>query len=204
MQEQSLEISVRALKGVGDVRAKALEKMGLFTAGDLLYHFPRAYQNRGDIRLLSTAPIGERCAFLLTVASEPKASRVKNHMTLTKLRAFDESGSIEVVFFNQPYVKDIFHVGMTFRFWGAITFAGKRRQLSSPIYEEYTEGKLLPDFIPVYSTTEGVPQKVLSGLIDQAIRTSRFLTGARPRKGRASHASFCNSHHSRTDRQSIA
>lgn len=169
MQDQSALRSIRTLKGVGDVRAKALERMGLSTVGDLLYHFPRAYQNRGDIRLLSDAPIGERCAFLLTVASEPQASRVKNHMTLTKLRAFDESGSIEIVFFNQPYVKDVFHVGMTFRFFGALTVSGKRRQLSSPLYEECREAQALPDFIPVYPTTEGVSQKVLSGLIDQAI-----------------------------------
>ncbi len=169
MEEQSTAKSIRTLKGVGDVRARALEKMGIFTLGDLLYHFPRAYQNRGDIRLIANAPIGERCAFLLTVASEPQASRVKNRMTLIKFRAFDESGSIEIVFFNQPYVKDIFHVGMTFRFWGALTIAAKRRQLASPIYEESVEGEPLPGFIPVYSTTEGVSQKVLAGLIDQAI-----------------------------------
>ena len=57
-----LSKSIRQLKGVGDVRAKALEKMGLCTLADLLFHFPRAYQNRGDLRLLSEAAIGERAA----------------------------------------------------------------------------------------------------------------------------------------------
>ncbi len=168
--ENAVSKSIRALKGVGDVRARALEKMGLNTLGDLLRHYPRAYQNRGDIRLLSNAPFGERHAFLLTVATEPKASRVKGRMTLIKLRAFDESGSVEIVYFNQPYIKDVFHVGMTFRFWGALTVNGKKRQLPSPIYEEYTEGVYLPDFIPVYSTTEGISQKVIASLVDQAIR----------------------------------
>ncbi len=164
-----LNTDIRKLKGVGDARAKALERLGLFTVGDLLRHFPRAYQNRGAIRSLRDAPIGERAAFLLTVASEPISTRIQNRITVTKLRVFDESSSIEAVFFNQPYLKDVFHVGMTFRFWGAVTLSGKRRQLASPLYEKYTEGEVLPDFIPVYPTTDGVTQKLMAALTEQAL-----------------------------------
>ena len=164
-----LDKSIRTLKGVGDARLKALSRLGLSTVRDLLLHFPRAYQNRGLIRRLAEAPIGERAAFLLTVASEPISTRIKNRITVTKLRVFDESGSIEAVFFNQPYLRDVFHVGMTFRFWGTVTVSGKRRQLASPLYEKYTEGEVLPDFIPVYPIAEGLTQKLMTALTDQAL-----------------------------------
>ena len=164
-----LNKSISILKGVGDARRTALERLGLYTIGDLLLHFPRAYQNRGAISLLKNAPIGERAAFLLTVATDPISTRIKNRITVTKLRAFDDSGSIEVVFFNQPYLREVFHVGMTFRFWGAVTLSGKRRQLSSPLYEAYRDGEVLPDFIPVYPTTDGLSQKIITGLVEQAL-----------------------------------
>ena len=164
-----LSTGIRSLKGVGETRAKALERLGLFTVGDLLHHYPRAYQNRGAIRALADAPIGEKAAFLLTVASEPISTRIKGRITVTKLRLFDESGSIEAVFFNQPYLRDVFHVGMTFRFWGAVTISGKRRQLASPLYEKYSENDILPDFIPIYPTTEGLTQKLMTALTEQAL-----------------------------------
>ena len=52
--------SVRDLKGVGPAKAAAYEKMGIYTKEDLLYHFPRAYENRGDIKLLDKCIPGDK------------------------------------------------------------------------------------------------------------------------------------------------
>ena len=92
---------ITVLRGVGAVRAKAYAKLGIFTVKDLLFHYPRAYENRGDVRLLATAAEGEKQALLLTVASEPRVARIRRGMNLLKFRAYDESGTCEITYFNQ-------------------------------------------------------------------------------------------------------
>lgn len=160
--------SVRNLKGVGTVRAAALEKLGIRTVRDLLYDFPRAYENRGNIRTLSEGTDGVKSAFLLTVGTAPKTVRLRSHMTLTKFKAFDDSGSIDVVFYNQEYVRQIFSPGDTVRFWGKLNFS-RGWTLSSPEYEIVQGGKSLPEFISSYSLSSGVNRKFIEGLISSAL-----------------------------------
>ena len=112
---------VSVLSGVGPTRAAAYAKAGVTTLTELLYHIPRSYENRGDIRLLSESYTGGgKSALVLTIATEPRAAKLRGRMTVVKLRAFDESGTCELTFFNQPYIKDQAHKGMTFRFFGKI------------------------------------------------------------------------------------
>ncbi len=166
----SLSTSVTELKGVGRSRAEQLAKLKIYTLRDLLYYFPRAYENRGDITLLGKHDTETAHSYILTVASSVSSAMVKKGMTISKFRAFDESGSCEIVFFNSPFVKDIFHVGETFRFYGKTSFSKIRRlTLASPKYEPVIEGVELPDFMPVYSLTEGITSKFIEKLIKNVI-----------------------------------
>ncbi len=164
----SLYDSVRLLPNVGEVRAAALEKMGVHTVRDLLMCFPRSYENRGNIRRLTEGTDGIKSAFLLTVGTAPRTVRLRGRMTLTKFRAFDDSGTVDVVFYNQDYVRQVFSVGAVFRFWGTLHYS-KTWTLSSPAYEPYREGEVLPDYIPLYSLTNGITRKVMESLIDAAL-----------------------------------
>ncbi len=164
-----LESSVSILSGIGETRAKALNRMGIFTLRDLIYHIPRAYENRGNVKLLKDALDGEPCAFVLTVATDPKNAITKKRMTITKFRAFDESGTVDVVFFNQGYIKDVFTRGAEFRFWGRLTYQNKKWQLTSPEFESIIPNKPLPDFIPVYPLTEGINGKLMNKAVSQAL-----------------------------------
>ncbi|MBO6020396.1 MAG: ATP-dependent DNA helicase RecG [Clostridia bacterium] len=161
--------SVRVLRGVGETRAKTLEKAGIVTVLDVVRHFPRAYQDRGDVRRLSDGRDGQKHSFHLTVATTPSTARLRSRMTLTKFRVFDETGSAEAVFFNQPYLREVFHVGDVFRFYGSLSFSKNKCQLSSPAYEPAEEGAALPDYFPVYSLPDGVSQKVFRGMVEAAL-----------------------------------
>ena len=66
-----LSTPIGALSGVGKKRCEAFYNMGIYCVEDLLYHFPRAYQNRGDILPLAMTPDGTVGAFVLTVATKP-------------------------------------------------------------------------------------------------------------------------------------
>lgn len=161
---------VSELSGVGKTRKEQLNKLGIFTVKDLLFHFPRSYENRGAISLLSEAEPDVSAAFILTVGSEVKTVMLKRGLTVSKFRAFDESGALEVVFFNSPYIKEVFHTGSEFRFYGKLTVSKKAFQLVNPKYEPYVDGIPLPDFVPIYSLTEGISSKLIDKLISSAIK----------------------------------
>lgn len=169
MAKLTAKTPVSALNGVGKVRAAQLEKLGISTVGDLIYFFPRAYEKRGDLRPLSRYDGERQCAYLLTVATEVKTANIRRGLSISKFRAFDESGSVEITFFNSPYVKDVFHIGSTFRFWGKVTAQKKKLQMANPKYEPYVELMPLPDFVPIYPLTDGLSSKQIDKLIKSAI-----------------------------------
>ena len=170
---------VTALRGVGQAKAKALERAGIRTVRDLIYYYPRAYQNRGEIMTVGDAAQRLRAdgtcppsAFILTVSAPPKVSMIRRGMTIIKLRAFDDTGVVELTYFNQPFLKDVFHTGMMFRFWGRPTLEAGRVKLSSPIYEMYSPETVLPPIVPVYPLSQGLSQKFISGLVKEALKVA--------------------------------
>ena len=157
--------SISTLRGVGPAKAAAYERLGIKTTTDLLYHFPRSYENRGDVHLLSEAPADARTAVILTVGSEPRSARIRGRMTLLKFRAFDESGVCEITYFNQDYLKHVFTLGSTFRFYGKVQRTARRFAMTSPEAEPFDESTPLPDLLPVYRLSEGLsPKQVISNV----------------------------------------
>ena len=170
------EQSVTALYGVGKARESAYARLGVHTVGDLLEHYPRAYENRGDTRLLADAPVDGRCSVILTVATQPRVHTIRRGMSLLKFRAYDESGSCEITFFNQNYHKDAFPLGATFRFYGKVERTGQRFAMNSPAFEEIapdSDGSELSPLFPVYPLTEGLSQKQIASNIAMALRLSQ-------------------------------
>ena len=170
------EQSVTTLYGVGKARESAYARLGVRTVGELLEHYPRAYENRGDTRLLADAPVEGRCSVLLTVATQPRVHTIRRGMSLLKFRAYDESGSCEITFFNQNYHKDAFVLGATFRFYGKVERAGQRFAMNSPAFEEIApdgDGSELSPLFPVYPLTEGLSQKQIAANIAMALRLSQ-------------------------------
>ncbi len=175
--------SVKNLKGVGPAKATAYEKLGIRTTKDLLYHFPRSYENRGDICTLADAPEDARCALVLTVGTEPRSARIRGRMTLLKFRAYDESGTCEITFFNQDYLKHRFLLGSTFRFWGKVQKTGKNKKtykMLSPESEEWREDQPLPDLSPVYRLSEGLSPKLIGQNMEEVLASTATMTDPLP------------------------
>ena len=100
------ESPLTVLNGVGAVRAKAYSKLGIDVVGDLLFHFPRSYENRGDIKKLEECDGASKCDVILNVATAPKIARIRRGMSLLKFKAYDESGMCEITYFNQDYLEE--------------------------------------------------------------------------------------------------
>ncbi|MBQ5833750.1 MAG: ATP-dependent DNA helicase RecG [Clostridia bacterium] len=153
---------ITVLQGVGAAKAAAYERLGIRTLGDLLLHYPRAYENRGDIRPLAQTHPDGKSAVLLTVASEPRTVRLRSRKSFLKLRAFDESGSCEIVYFNQDYLKSKFPVGSVYRFYGKVERVGKGYRMSAPAAEAWATGIPLPPYRAVYRMTDGLSQNQIA------------------------------------------
>ena len=170
MAKYKLSDSVTVLNGCGPKKAEALARLGIFTVGELLRHYPRGYQNRGDVRNIDEAVNGETASFVLTVGTQPSTARLRGGKNMTKCRGFDESGSCTLVYFNQPFIKDTLRVGETFRFW-AKAMRGKKGglELYPSATERVTEFRPLRGFFPLYPLAAGLTQKVVSTLIETAL-----------------------------------
>ena len=72
----NMQTDIRALYGVGAARAAAYARLGVRSVGDLLLHYPRRYENRGDVKLLADTLPDEKSAVVLTVASEPRSAQL--------------------------------------------------------------------------------------------------------------------------------
>ncbi len=160
---------INVLSGVGATRQNQLNRLGITTVRDLIYFFPRAYERRGDVGLLSETVFDAPQSYILTVGGEPKSANIRRGLTITKFRAFDESGACEIVFFNSPFVKGVFHVGSVFRFYGKPVYSKGRIQLINPKYEPIIPDRPLPSFVPIYQLTEGISSKFIDKLIKTAL-----------------------------------
>lgn len=162
---------VTMLKGIGEKRANSLSKSGLLTLGDLCAFYPRSYENRKNIMSLARAVVLESpVSFILTVGTVPTLARIRKNMNILKFRAFDETGTIDIVFFNSPFLKTVFAPGMQFRFYGRLTVSKtKRVQLVAPKFEEYTDGAVLPDMVPIYRVPDGFSQKSIASTVKTAL-----------------------------------
>lgn len=165
-----LETSIQSLKGVGQQRAAAFEKLGIRRLGDLLCFFPRTYEDRSHALPISALSPGEAVSFRAMVAEEPSLNRVRKGMELVKLRVVDDSGSLEVIFFNQSFVRTQLQRGQVYRFYGKLNAEGNRRSMTNPIFEhEDAPPKLTGKIVPIYPLSAGLSQKILLSAVRKAL-----------------------------------
>jgi len=163
----TIDDDVRYVKGVGPSVAEKLSRLGIEKAGDLLYYFPRDYEDRRSIAALKEAKNGQRATFRVTVTGQSTFYyRGKHH---PKISVKDKSGSANLYCFNRPFLTNILKPGVTFyltgvpsRKYGAPTFAQFDYELDTGAYE--------PAILPVYRLTTGLSQKTLRKLTEFALK----------------------------------
>lgn len=164
-----LNTDVRYIKGIGEQRAKALGKLGIRTLQDLVSYFPRRYEDRTQTKSISELEPGETAGVAAMVAAAPTVSRVRQGMDLVKLRAVDETGALDVTFFNQTWLRTSLHVGDTYIFYGKAEGTQRRRQMTNPIVEPEGRRESTGRIVPIYPLTAGVSQLILSRSIRQGL-----------------------------------
>ncbi|MGN0967840.1 MAG: ATP-dependent DNA helicase RecG, partial [Oscillospiraceae bacterium] len=164
-----LDTPIGEFPGVGQVRQRALEKLGLHTAEDLLRHFPRDYEDRTRLCTIASAPEGESVCMRAMVAETPRLSRIRKGLEITKVKVVDDFTSMTVTFFNQSYVKDALRPGESYIFYGKAEGYGRARQMTNPVFEREGAERFTGRIMPVYSLTHGVSNNLLAGLTQRAL-----------------------------------
>ena len=165
-----LNTDVRYIKGIGEKKAQALAKLGVFSLYDLVSYFPRKYEDRSTVMPIALTRGGESVCIEALVADTPRLTRVRRGLELVKLRAVDESGSVDIMFFNQPYAKDNLIRGESYMFFGKIEAAGMRRSMVNPVYEKSTgRGTVTGRIIPIYRVCNGLNQRTMLQAVRQGL-----------------------------------
>ena len=161
MAGYSLTDPVTVLPGVGPKRADALAKLGITRLGDFADHFPRSYQDRTRFADIGCTEPGDLVCVRAVVGTAPATASIRRGLSLTKCRVFDETGSLSLVFFNSPYVKNQLILGAEYVFYGRIELQGRTRVMKNPEFEALDKGAVTGRILPVYPMTEGITKGVM-------------------------------------------
>ena len=165
----ALNTDIRYIKGVGEARAKALAKLGVTDLRSLLSYFPRAYEDRRACKKIAGLVPGEMSCVCAVVAGEAKLSRIRKGLDLVKLCVVDESGTLELTYFNQSYLKNTFHTGETYVFYGRAEGTPRRLQMTNPLFEREGAHQITGRIMPIYPLTAGVSQSMLYKAVEQGL-----------------------------------
>ena len=102
--------SAQFVKGVGPKKIKILNRLNIQTIEDLLYHFPRRYEDRTHLKTISRLEIGKHETIKAKVLAKG-LRKTRKGLSLTEVAFGDKTGKIICVWFNQPYIKDLFKIG---------------------------------------------------------------------------------------------
>ena len=114
-----MNCSIRQLKGIGPRKEALFAKLGISTITDILQYFPKEYEDHSHMQQIADVTLPTPIPVLIcgTVRSIQEI-RPRRGMTLLKVTVSDASGAVELVWFNQPFKKKLFHQGMTITAFG--------------------------------------------------------------------------------------
>ena len=155
--------------GVGEARAKRLEKLGLTAAGDLLCWYPRDYEDRRRVYTIREAPLEGRVCVAAMAAEHPRLSRIRTGLELVQVKVVDHTGALHLTFFNQSYMERAIRAGEEYIFYGAVEEQGRRRTMVNPVFERTDRQSFTGCIMPIYRLTAGISNHLLASLTRQAL-----------------------------------
>ncbi len=161
---------------IGGKFADVLEFLGILTVKDLLYHFPVRFEDSSEIKNISDLNANEKITVKAEII-EIKSLRLRGRRSIQKAILQDETGQVEGVWFNQPYLTTNLKQNNWYLFRGKLNPKSYRPQISSPEYEKLHEEEVddlrafsdnnvhLGRLTPIYPLTEGISNKWLRSRI---------------------------------------
>lgn len=162
--------SIRYLKGIGEKRAELFQKLGISTVEDLLYHLPRGYEDRTDIRDVSDLVEGESVCVRVSLAGGIRSFRARTGARVTQVQMSDGTGVMTVTWFNAPYVEKQLRSGDCWVLFGKVGFRGRLPEMVNPVMEDTSRaGGTTGKIMPIYPCTAGLNQRQIRESVQNAL-----------------------------------
>ncbi|GAB4451959.1 MAG: ATP-dependent DNA helicase RecG [Anaerolineales bacterium] len=158
----ALDAKLTVLQGVGPQNAASLAKLGLHTLGDMLYYYPRRYDDYTQLKPIKNLFYGEQVTVIGTVQSVHARPIRGGKMSLVEVILSDGTGALRLSFFNQPWAANRFKAGDAYAVSGKVDQYLGRLVMNNPEFESVDKESLLTNrIVPVYRLTENIAQKWL-------------------------------------------
>ncbi len=170
-----LKKDIQFVKGIGPKKAYKLNKLGIFTLKDLLYYFPRQYEDRNNLKKIVELKNEDKATIKALIVGIT-TSNPRKGMTLTKVDVKDETGYAKLVFFNQPYISNTFKSGDTILVFGKVKKEFKNIEFSSCEIEHLSNSpKNTCKIMPIYPLTFGVTNKEIISIIKSVLSNKELI-----------------------------
>jgi ATP-dependent DNA helicase RecG len=166
----ALDAKLTVLQGVGPRHAETLAKLGLYTLGDMLYYFPRRYDDYSQLKPIKDLFYSEQVTVIGTIQSVHTRPIRGGKASIIEAVISDGTGGLRLSFFNQPWLANRFKQGEAISVSGKIDQYLGRLVMNSPDWESVEVESLHTNrIVPIYSLTEKINQKWLRNLMKQVI-----------------------------------
>ena len=159
---------VTMLKGVGEVRAKQLAQLNIFTLRDLICHFPRGYEDRTKLVPIEKLEPDVPACFRAMVMNTPRTSHIRKGLDLTKVQVADTTGRLNVTLFNSRFAAQQLEYGREYIFYGAVSGDFIGYSMTNPVFEApESQPVTTRRILPIYPLTAGLTNAALLRLVQQ-------------------------------------
>lgn len=164
------EKNIQYIKGVGEQRAKLFRSLGVETVMDMLYFFPRDYEDRTKIVPIAQCREGDTVCIRARAEVNPREQRIRRNYSLFRCAVADRTGVLPVLIFNQKYLAAKIQRGQEYLFFGKITKAGREKQMTiTELEPSDQEGRLCGRILPKYNLVSGLSRKVCMTVIQNCL-----------------------------------
>ena len=177
-----LNTSIKELTKVGEATAKKLVRLGIVTAGDLLWHLPRRYDDFSQQVKIADLKLDDKVNLIGEIQMIGNKRTHRARMNITEALISDETDVLRVVWFNQPFITKTLKIGDKVSLAGKITedFAGL--VMISPSYEKVNAGQILhtQGLVPVYDLTAELSGKQVRFMMGQVLKLAAGIADILP------------------------
>jgi len=167
-----LGLPVSKVKFVGPAMLGYLDKLGIKTVGDLLYHFPHRYLDLSKMRKIAGLRAGEN-ATVVGQVREIKRWRGRKGTRVVNVSIYDGTGHLTCTWFNQDFIAKRLKEGMQVAFSGKVTYKYRQLQMANPLYDVLSEGHgesiHSGRIVPIHPATQNLSTNVIRRIMKNAL-----------------------------------
>ncbi len=164
-----LNKDIQYIKGVGPNRAKLLNKLGIFSLEDLITYFPREYEDRSKPKNIIDLIDGTEALIEAIPIAKMSEVFIRKNLTLYKLIVRDGTGTCQITWYNQPYLKTIFKPNQKYKFYGKVNNKYGKVDMQSPVFDIAGSSKNTGKIVPIYPSTYSLTQTIIRKIMESAL-----------------------------------